>query len=402
MSSISRHCTPVYVSGQNEVTALRRSDRSEAFVQNLVNDHPELIPIQDIEPAFMPMISVCTELPTGAGYLDNLWLTPSGGIVLGECKLVRNTQARREVVVQALDYARAITGWRFDDLEAAVRKARRQPSFSLWELAKNGAEDGEAEDEAAFIDAVDRRLRSGRFVLLMILDGVQESLEALTSYLQLHAGLHMSIALVELSIWQGQDGGQLVIPRVPLRTVLVERGIVTVDARGVPNVSEARPAGTSKIAAPARPYTASEPEFYDRLETKLPGIGGQLRSFVADLEEIGIFPEYGQTLTLRWHPSEQIAASAAFIEITGAVWLGKGWGSAKKLGNPDAGRAYVDEVARQIGGSIKWSDNPNSDPFVRASNGKVPNISDLLNYTAQWKAAIVKLIEATAKTSDQD
>jgi hypothetical protein len=62
----------------------------------------------DIEPAFTPLISICRELPTSAGYLDNLWLTPEGGIVLGECKLMRNPQARREVVAQALDYARAI------------------------------------------------------------------------------------------------------------------------------------------------------------------------------------------------------------------------------------------------------------------------------------------------------
>jgi len=50
------------------------------------------------------------ELPTAAGALDNLWITPEGGIVLGECKLFRNPEARRQVIVQALDYARAIAG----------------------------------------------------------------------------------------------------------------------------------------------------------------------------------------------------------------------------------------------------------------------------------------------------
>ena len=70
-----------------------------------------IIPMTDIEPAFTPLISICRELETPAGYLDNLWLIPAGGIVLGECKLVRNPQSRREAITQALDYARAICNW---------------------------------------------------------------------------------------------------------------------------------------------------------------------------------------------------------------------------------------------------------------------------------------------------
>lgn len=74
----------------------------------------------DIEPAFTPLIPVCKELPTSAGYLDNLWLTPDGGIVLGECKLVRNPQSRREVVAQALDYARAVNSLTYSEFESAI------------------------------------------------------------------------------------------------------------------------------------------------------------------------------------------------------------------------------------------------------------------------------------------
>jgi hypothetical protein len=44
-------------------------------------------------------------------------------LVLGEAKLIRNPQSRREVVAQALDYARALTGWTYEDLQDATRKA---------------------------------------------------------------------------------------------------------------------------------------------------------------------------------------------------------------------------------------------------------------------------------------
>src|SRR5271167_4403856 len=106
--SRSRHSAPIFQRDGEEVLTLTRArlgdnghegEQREQFIQNLVHKYPGIIPMADIEPAFTPLVSVYTELPTEAGYLDNLWITPSGGIVLGECKLVRNPQARREVVV---------------------------------------------------------------------------------------------------------------------------------------------------------------------------------------------------------------------------------------------------------------------------------------------------------------
>ncbi|HZC96680.1 MAG TPA: hypothetical protein VE267_11240, partial [Bradyrhizobium sp.] len=157
----SRHSAPIFQRDGQEAVALKRvrlgddgheGKEREQFVQNLVHKHPEVIPMVDIEPAFAPLVSVCTELPTEAGYLDNLWITPTGGIVLGECKLVKNPQARREVVVQALDYARAISNWRFEQLETAVRKALKSSDTKLWDFVSNEI------TEPEFVDSIERRL----------------------------------------------------------------------------------------------------------------------------------------------------------------------------------------------------------------------------------------------------
>lgn len=135
--------------------------RREDFVQKLVFEHPDVLPMLDIEPAFTPLVSICRELRTPAGYLDNLWVTPEGGIILGECKLTRNPQARREVIAQALDYAQAIAGWHYSDLEAAISRTVSPAASSLW-----GAVSGMSElDEEQFVDAVERRLRTGRFLV---------------------------------------------------------------------------------------------------------------------------------------------------------------------------------------------------------------------------------------------
>ena len=372
-------------------------DKRESFLQDLVHLHPTLLPMQEIEPAFMPLVSVCMELPTEAGFLDNLWMTPSGGIVLGECKLVRNTQARREVVVQALDYARSMQGWHYDDLQNAVRRAQKQPDLSLWQMVSNAASDGDSLSEPDFTDAVERRLRDGRFVVLMILDGVQEGLEALTSYLQLHAGLHVSLAIVELSIWQGQGQDLIVVPRIPLRTVLVERGIVIIDSNGSARINPAAVSGSVKDKPNSilpKPYTNSQSEFYDRLELKVAGIKTTLQGFVDDLEAIGIVGEYGRSLILRWHPTGDVAASAGYVDAYGAVWLGDAYLSAVKLGHEQAGNEYLETLARTVGGTVQRYENGTSSPRVRGANGQTVSVSELLKHAPEWKAAIQRLLTA--------
>lgn len=172
----------------------------EELIEKLVYEHPEVIPIADIEPAFAPLTSICRQLPTVAGQVDNLWLTPEGGIVLGECKLARNPQARREVVAQVLDYAGTLRSMHYEDLEGAVRQARRDPGATLWSFV---AEQSDL-DEAQFVDAVERRLRLGQFLLLIIGDGIQEGAEALVSGLQLRAGIHAALAFgtVDMAAWR--------------------------------------------------------------------------------------------------------------------------------------------------------------------------------------------------------
>jgi hypothetical protein len=367
-------------------------DEREAFLQSLVHEHPEIIPMIDIEPAFIPLISVCRELPTAAGYIDNLWLTPEGGIVLGECKLFRNQQARREVIVQALDYARALAKLRYDELEQAVRKALQAPSASLYDIVRDRSE----LDRAQFEDSVQRRLQQSRFMILIIGDGIQEGVEALAGYLQLHAGLHVGLAMVDLSIWRDVDGRWLVVPRIPLRTVLIERGIVVIDASGAPQVLPPRDAALGRTTTEPRPYTASEPEFFDQLEQRRPGLANLVRPFLADIADLGVVPEFRKSLILRWGASSDVSASPGYIDTSGKVWLSNGWGAANQLGNPAAGERYLASVAAIVNGVVKKREK--NWPIVVGADGHVVDAHDLLKTVDRcnaWKAAISQLISET-------
>jgi hypothetical protein len=81
-------------------------------------------------------------------------------------------------------------------------------------------------DEQQFNDALTANLRRGRFLLLIVGDGIREGVEAIAEYLHAHAGLHFSLGMVELPIYVLPNGDRLVAPRVLARTTIVTRNVV--------------------------------------------------------------------------------------------------------------------------------------------------------------------------------
>ena len=196
---------------------------SEADIQALVHAHPACLPIAEIDPMFSGPVPICTELNTIARAIDIFMVTPSGLPVLVECKLWRNPEGRREVVGQILDYAKELSRWSSSDLQREVSRRLKRDGNPLLEMVQ--AVDPEV-DERQFNDALTANLRRGRFLLLIVGDGIREGVEAIAEYLQRHAGLHFSLGLVELPIYFMPNGDRLVAPRVLARTTIVTRNVV--------------------------------------------------------------------------------------------------------------------------------------------------------------------------------
>ncbi|PZQ81620.1 MAG: hypothetical protein DI549_13545 [Ancylobacter novellus] len=197
----------------------------ETDIQKLVHEHPSVLPLEEIDPNFKGAVSICRELRTPAGPIDNLLVTPAGLPVLVECKLWRNPEGRREVVGQILDYAKELSRWTQSDLQ---REANIRLGTTGNILLQKVREVAPEVDEIDFNDALSSNLRRGRFLLLIVGDGIREGVEAIAEYLQRHAGLHFSFGLVELPIFVLPDGARLVTPRVLARTVNIVRQVVAV------------------------------------------------------------------------------------------------------------------------------------------------------------------------------
>jgi hypothetical protein len=198
---------------------------SEADIQALVHEHPTCLPIAEIDAMFSDAVPICRELNTPAGPIDNFMVTPSGLPVLVECKLWRNPEARREVVSQILDYAKELSRWSSSDLQREVSRCLKREDNPLLELVR--AADPKL-DETDFNDRLTANLRRGRFLLLIVGEGIREGVEAIAEYLQEHAGLHFSLGLVELPVYALPNGDRLIAPRVLARTKLITRNVVKV------------------------------------------------------------------------------------------------------------------------------------------------------------------------------
>lgn len=208
---------------------------SEDDLQNLLFAHPDALPISDIDSSFAGLVPICREMSTPAGPIDVLYCTPSGRLAIVEAKLWRNPEARRKVIGQILDYAKEISRWNYEQLDAAVRRARRASAgageaLSLADVIRAYVAEF---DEARFVDAVAQSLRRGDLLLLIIGDGIREGVGAITEFLEGHGTLHFTFGLVEMAVHGLPDGGRLIQPRVLARSAIIRRTVISVEA---PNV----------------------------------------------------------------------------------------------------------------------------------------------------------------------
>jgi hypothetical protein len=223
-----------------------------------VHDHPALIPLDRIEPGAGPLIPVAREFalsrPGGSVFLDCLGVTRSGRLVLIECKLWRNPQARREVVAQVIEYAALLKGLGYADLTARLRNLSAERGANpLFDHARSHEADL---DEATFVDAVSRSLEFGDFHLIIVGDGIRSDLHAIGAYINATLGAFSRLSLVELQVWRGAAGNLVVLPQLPLTTEIVKQRLV-VDQAGAPVQLESVDGGN--IGASTREIVRAEP-----------------------------------------------------------------------------------------------------------------------------------------------
>jgi len=394
-----QHSTPYLVTSGASIRLERSEPFPEARLQDFIFEFSQSLPIAEIEPAFGPLIPICKELRTNAGPVDLLFINNDGLLTLVECKLWKNPEARREVIGQILDYAKEISSWTYNELQAAIRKSSKQQIQSLYQLVGS-----EELDESEFIDSVVRNLKRGRFLLLIVGSGIRESVELITDFLQRHAHMNFSLALVEVAIFQMPShvgSGHLVLPRVVAQTVEVERAVIRIeDGKLVVEPTPEPSLGPGGKASPPR-TKISEQVFYEKLaETDRP-TSNELRSVLDGAKRMGWSVDPGKNSQMLKFKSGDVELNFGVFRTDGSFQNATIAGMTDRIGHREIGETYLTRLASLLDGRVDKSKNI----FfwtVKKSDGSNLKIAEVLAVRDKWLEIIQDTIDQLLKAQEKE
>jgi hypothetical protein len=374
------------------------SGHDEAWLQKLIFRFPQALPVREVDAGYAPLLPVCLELPAGAGYVDNLFVTEDGDLAIVECKLWRNPQARREVIAQIIDYAHAMSGWTYEDLERAVGAGSTPDGGKAAPRLYDRVLDRTDLSEADFVDAVQQNLRLGRMLLLVVGDGIREGVETLTGYLQLHAGFHFTLALIEMPVYRLPGDGFVLQPRILARTVSIERGIVRI-VGGQPRVE---PIVSAVTAGPvARPTTGTQARVMETLAANAPSVAEALRRFGDLAAEHGIVLEPARkSVMIKWYGPDNVDYALGGVTTDGQLNSASINWSPNAIGLIDAAHEYLEALADLVGGSVRRTAKPDQWYVVR-SGTTLPQALDALDRAEAWLALIDRHVDRIRTALDE-
>lgn len=222
---------PIIINENNVETLNRVLLNSKTFqedwLQNLLENNPDLLPTAEIDQIFSPLVFIAREVNVKSGFIDNLYISSKGYLVVVETKLWRNPESRREVVGQIIDYAKDLKEWSYEELDNLYKEYNNTSSSLFKEMIKHSYQ--KAEDESIFIDIVEKNIKNARFLLMIVGDGIREGVKGMVEFLNSTPNMQYRFALCELEVYELKDNSRLVIPRITTKTKIIERGIIRID-----------------------------------------------------------------------------------------------------------------------------------------------------------------------------
>jgi len=317
----------------------------ERFLQELLADHPELLPVNSIRSDVGELLCIGREVPVGRGSIDNLYISTRGYPVIVETKLWRNPEARREVFSQTLEYLKDLVRKDFEWFAAQWKSFSQQlPNQSMDLLSRLNELSGDELDEQSIVDRVNRALLRGDVIAMIVGDGIETNLQELVAhYCRDTAHFRYSLALVELGCYQfpnRDEAGFLVVPRIVQNVELVQRAYVRVElAEGLVGQLKVTPVVHEDTGdGQKRRVNLNEEDFLHAVESSVgAALRGQIEAFYNGLiESLQLEPEFKAAAVMLKlpHPDgDRVGASLLAFEKQGRIYNNKlmkpqlqGWG----------------------------------------------------------------------------
>jgi hypothetical protein len=250
---------------------------------------------------------------------------------------------------------------------------------------------------------VTRNLARGRFLLLIVGDGIHSGVEHLVDTLAATPHLGFSLALVELALFKTGDSKEsfFVQPRVLARTKEVVRAVIELRAPLTPaDVKVSLPEITIGPGGGDRRRLTEEAMF----DTMVASLGkptiDQFRKFLAECESLGMAPEgRDSSFSLFWtepNTERRFSFGSVFAD-GGSVNLRFVPHNYRKSGlEQSIGMKYVNAVAALVPGAKVKENFKEGKAWPRVYVGsREITLTDLLPKAADWLAALRTVIQQT-------
>lgn len=146
------------------------------------------------------------------GFIDHLFVDQAGVPTIVEVKRASNTEARRQVAGQILDYAaNAPLHWTGDVLRQAFEAPLVADGKDPQEILSHFLDDADADAEG-FWEQVEAHLREGRVRLVFVMDAVPPSLQRIVEFMNRQMA-SVEVMAVEIRRHSGADGTILEVQR---------------------------------------------------------------------------------------------------------------------------------------------------------------------------------------------
>jgi len=199
----------------------------EEALQELIETYPEVLPGKQMDPASDDpprFVLLHREIPVGDWALDLLLVDQRAMLTLVEAKLMRNPEARREVIGQIMEYAaNAAEFWGDSRAREKAREFWSRHGKDVDDLI--GEKFGADIDVEAFWEEVKKKLQEGKIRLIIAGDELRPEVRRIVEYLN-EEMTNAEVYGLELRCF-GQESGPLVlVPR------LVGQTQTTADRKG--------------------------------------------------------------------------------------------------------------------------------------------------------------------------
>jgi hypothetical protein len=183
---------------------------AEHELQKLLAETPSLIPIGEIRENSSPLVAAVRELGLpGSGSTDILAFNPEGEIAVIECKLSANSEIKRKVIAQLLEYGAYLRGMSYDDLDGLIL---HKTSQNLTELVGQAGGDP-SWDENEFRNSIQEKLDQGEFILIIAVDEMNEELTRTIRFLNECGNPNFAFTSLEMRRFQ-KEATEILVPHL--------------------------------------------------------------------------------------------------------------------------------------------------------------------------------------------